>query len=216
MKWLQLAENERTLVKASGSLFIVVALVWGWVAVAPLMRAKSVTKSKRSEFRWVTQSPERIQARWQDVNRLREKMRPWVEKNRANIAKMRGGDIDAFTRVYNAIPQHPNAEIIGISSEDTYEFTWNCHAEDTYKNVPDTANAATKRRYQSSVDISKALLQDNRAKYNDIAIADATLPGKKSYVLWASGRITEVYSIADCRAIGCFANRTHHEVSPAL
>ncbi len=214
MKFSHFSESEQWLIRISSILFVAAALVWMWVLFIPMVTSKP--KRKSSKTIWVQPTPGRVQARWEEVKQLREKMRPWVEKHRDAINRMRSGDVKAFEEVYAAIPVNPDAAVIGIGSPDVLEFTWNCHVDKIYGQSSKNAKTVTQKREASSVEIGEAILKTGKEKYHDIAIADSCLPGQMNYVLWASGRVTEVYKVDGCRYLDCFTERTHKEVVPPL
>ncbi len=214
MKWSSLSESEQNLTRVSGALFVVAAIVWTSVFVAPLLNTKQ--PRKRGGVVWAKPAPGEAEARWADINRLREKMRPWAERNRDNLSRMRGADATAFRSVYDAIPMWPDEKIIGISSEDTLEFTWNCHVEKDFAKDIAKADSITANRLQSSVTWSKFLLDYNQKKYRDIALSDTWMSGRLQYTLWASGRITKSMSPERCKGnLKCLAEREHDDLVPA-
>lgn len=212
-KPLNVSIRERRLLQISGVLLVVTALVWWGIVLNPLLTEAKRKKAKAKPVMvYVRVPPETIAAQWAEVQRMRELMRPWAEKHKDLLRKMKSGDKAAFDQAYKAIPIHMDPTIIGFSSEDNL-YTWNCHVGERFPVNPKTSKIAQSRD-QSSIDISEALLKGNRQKYADIELSDAVMGGQYQFVLWASGRITKAYTVDPCHYLDCFTERRQEEIVP--
>lgn len=213
MKWSQLAEGERTLLKVSGSLFVVAALVWVGVIFLPFLSVKPVDEGSRVIY--ATPTSEEREASLAKVALMRSKMEVWARRNKEAISRMRNGDKGAFDTVYAAVPAYPKEQIIGFNSQDAQMYAWCCHVGEAVKELGIVMNPTNEKNLSKSKRIEKTLVTNSKQKTNDLPIVRSMLPGRKKYVLWASGRVTENDISDGCTtATDCIATETQKQVLP--
>lgn len=212
MKWSTLSQSERWLLRISGALTLAAALVWGRIALATQVNPKAPASGVASQNRFAA----KIALRRDESLQLREKMRFWAEKHQDAIRKMRGGNEIAFQTVYRAIPVHPDADVIGISGEDTRKFSWETHAGDIYDEARREVkmNALSDERLRASMTLEQAMREYHWQNSRDIVVVRSISP-RINYSLWASGRITETAFPRDCEGIiDCSKKEQHKEIVP--
>lgn len=214
MKFAMVSDSKRRLLQVFGAVFIITALVWGGIALSPVIGSGEFPATK-GKLIYAKMPEEGIEARWTEVKRMREKMRPWAENHQNLIRRMKNGDDVAFRQVQDVIPVRAYASIIGFGVEDGL-FTWNCYMEKSLRAPELLPDERTKNRHQSSVDRYNSLMDANWVKHKDIALTDSVMEGKYRYVLWASGRITKSYDVPGCLYLDCFTEREQEEVMPSF
>lgn len=212
MKWSTLSQSERWLLRISGALTLAAALVWGRIALATQINSKAPVSGVTSHDPFA----EKAKRCRSGAIQLREKMRFWAVKHQDALRKMRGGNEIAFQTVYRAIPVHPDADVIGISSEDARNFAWETHAGDIYDEARREVkmNALSDERLRASVTLEQAMREYHWQNSRDIVVIRSS-SGRISYSLWASGRVTETAFPRDCEGIiDCSKKEQHKEIVP--
>jgi uncharacterized membrane protein len=119
----------------------------------------------------------------------RDKWRPWAEKNKALLTRLRNAsalNTDAFESAYAAMPDNAPFEHGFRNFSDLSDPTKTIFSYDVAKSKGDTAPGADKRREDHT-----KMLQDMFEQYRDIPISTSVSAGRGQIILWATGRITE-------------------------
>ena len=130
---------------------------------------------------------------------IREKWRPWAEKNQGALKKLlraQAGDEATLMSVYQALPAKKSE--IGLSSRDLIPskdlnaalqarlpaFTWQLLRPGS--TVPEKLRA----EYEKTQISARKLLQEDFKRMRDIRLSRSIYRGEPNISLWASGRIT--------------------------
>ena len=154
-----------------------------------------------------TTPPEQLAKSLERARILREKWRPWAEKNPGLLKTMldaKPEDTAAMMAVWNAIPDSDFKGAMGISPKDldpegkignTFEsgtvFGWSAFARVMYDQNRPGADPKQRGHATTMQGILKQTLQTEFLSHRDIVVARSINRGSKRVYLWASGRITE-------------------------
>ena len=228
------AKNKR-LVLGAAAMLLVAAGVFGGMShlqgqAVPMTQEEQLAQ-RNKELQ--TTPPEQLARSLERARILREKWRPWAEKNASLLKTMldaKPEDTAAMMAVWNAIPDSNFKGAMGISYQDldpegkignTFEsgtvFGWSALARVMYDQ--NRLGADPKRRGHATTmqGILKQTLQAEFLSHRDIVIARSLNRGSKRVYLWASGRITEWerdYDSAPRPGDLTLAGSTNQEIEP--
>lgn len=160
--------------------------------------------------------PEQLERSLERAKFLREKWRPWAEKNTGLLKTMLAAEPDdkaAMIAVWKAVPPlrledeksisfkdltpdgHSGNNHQAILSGSSSNFTWAALETGLFDPAPLPADPKKRAHVKFLQGLSDKALDFNFRAFRDISIAQSSNRGDQWISLWASGRITEAKSI---------------------
>lgn len=176
----------------------IVALAFNFLSSQSQAQGSRTAPGNGSRWAYV-ETPEQLQEGLDRTKEIREKLKPWAEKNRVLLSRMRqsdGNDQATLQAVLDSLPYAPNYEGTNFTFRDLLhsgpvEFTSRTGGKRMQLTDADKRNKLTVGRHAAGLRFQQRMIDDFYKQYKDVALFATMTQGPKYYTLWVSGRITQ-------------------------